>query len=288
MRRLLTYLKPHKWTMTIATTLVLFIIVVELYRPIIIGDAIDDYINGYYQPFQVTAEGTREAVPYGDIWLVRVNRQSSHPQDAQPQDCLNRISWDSEAYYQLFLYEDHYYMAEGLTAAESAALTEGSPELIQTYVDAGAPRLDREQLKALRRYDFTGILYAAGLYLLMMALGFVLNAVDTWMLQKMGQNIIFRMREQVFSHIHSLSLSFFNTTPVGKLVTRVSNDTEAVNEMFTTILVKLFKNVVKILGYGVVMLSISVPMTLVSFVLLPVVGALLRHQNLSRLIPQGA
>ena len=41
MRRLLTYLKPHKWTMTIATTLVLFIIVVELYRPIIIGDAID-------------------------------------------------------------------------------------------------------------------------------------------------------------------------------------------------------------------------------------------------------
>lgn len=274
MRRLLTYLKPHKWTMTIATTLVLFIIVVELYRPIIIGDAIDDYINGYYQPFQVTTEGTREAVPYGDIWLVRVNRQSSHPQDVQQEDGLLPISRDSEAYYQLFLYEDHYYMAEGLTAAESAALTEGSPELIQTYVDAGAPRLDREQLKALRRYDFTGILYAAGLYLLMMALGFVLNAVDTWMLQKMGQNIIFRMREQVFSHIHSLSLSFFNTTPVGKLVTRVSNDTEAVNEMFTTILVKLFKNVVKILGYGVVMLSISVPMTLVSFVLLPVVGAL--------------
>ncbi len=274
MRRLLTYLKPHKWTMTIATTLVLFIIVVELYRPIIIGDAIDDYINGYYQPFQVTTEGTREAVPYGDIWLVRVNRQSSHPQDVQPEDGLLPISRDSEVYYQLFLYEDHYYMAEGLTAAESAALTEGSPELIQTYVDVGAPRLDREQLKALRRYDFTGILYAAGLYLLMMALGFVLNAVDTWMLQKMGQNIIFRMREQVFSHIHSLSLSFFNTTPVGKLVTRVSNDTEAVNEMFTTILVKLFKNVVKILGYGVVMLSISVPMTLVSFVLLPVVGAL--------------
>lgn len=73
MRRLLTYLKPHKWTMTIATILVLFIIVVELYRPIIIGDAIDDHINGYYQPFQVVAEGTKGAVPYGDLWLTRAD-----------------------------------------------------------------------------------------------------------------------------------------------------------------------------------------------------------------------
>ena len=45
MKRLLAYLKPHKWVMTAATVLVLFIIVVELYRPIVIGDAIDDYIN---------------------------------------------------------------------------------------------------------------------------------------------------------------------------------------------------------------------------------------------------
>ena len=275
MRRLLTYLKPHKWAMTIATILVLFIIVVELYRPIIIGDAIDNYINGYYQPFQVTAEGAKGAVPYDGIWLTRSNRaQDDQDWSQDSQKTEDRLDFGDSAYYQLFLYEDHYYMAEGLTAAESEALTEGNPELIRSYVDAGAPCLGREQLKALRRYDFTGILYAAGLYLLMMALGFVLNAADTWILQKMGQNIIFRMREQVFSHIHSLSLSFFNTTPVGKLVTRVSNDTEAVNELFTTILVKLFKNVVKILGYAVVMLSISVRMTLVSFVLLPVVGAL--------------
>lgn len=268
MRRLLTYLKPHKWTMTAATVLVLFIIVVELYRPIIIGDAIDDYINGYYQPFRVAEKGEEGAVPYGDLWLSRVERQSGQFQDSLPE--RDQLS----GYYQLFLYGDRYYMAEGLTAEESLALAEGGTELVQSYVDAGAPCLDREQLKALRRYDFAGILYAAGLYLLMMLLGFGLNAVDTWMLQKMGQNIIFRMREQVFSHIHSLSLSFFNTTPVGKLVTRVSNDTEAVNELFTTILVRLFKNVVKILGYAVVMLSISVRMTLVSFALLPVVGVL--------------
>ena len=81
----------------------------------------------------------------------------------------------------------------------------------------------------MRHYDFAGILKAAALYLLLLLTGFVLNALDTWILQKMGQEIIYQMREEVFTHIHSLSLNFFNNTPVGKLVTRVSNDTEAVN-----------------------------------------------------------
>ncbi|MBP5221609.1 MAG: ABC transporter ATP-binding protein, partial [Lachnospiraceae bacterium] len=82
------------------------------------------------------------------------------------------------------------------------------------------------------------------------------------------------LREEVFRHIHSLSLDFFNRTPVGKLMTRVVNDTEAINELFTTVLVKLFKSMVKIIGYAVVMLSINVKMALVSFALLPLVTVL--------------
>lgn len=165
-------------------------------------------------------------------------------------------------------------MAEHLTAEECGALKNADNALLAAYVEQGAVLLTRDDLKELRRYDFTGILAAAGLYLLLLLAGFVLNTVDTWMLQKMGQSIIYRMREEVFAHIHSLSLGFFNTTPVGKLVTRVANDTEAVNELFSTILVKLFKNTVKIIGYAVVMLSIHVRMAIVSFLLLPVVSVL--------------
>lgn len=257
MKRLLSYLKPHKWVMTAATLLVLLIIVVELYRPIIIGNAIDDYINGYYYPYVETTADAPGAVAYGDIYLTRdFNEQNT------------------DTYYQILLYDNRYYMAENLTAEESEKLTNADNSLLEQYVKDGAVLLDREDLKVLRHFDFTGILAAAGLYLLMLLLGFLLNALDTWMLQKMGQSIIFQMREEVFSHIHSLSLSFFNNTPVGKLVTRVSNDTEAVNELFTTILVKLFKNIVKIIGYAVVMLSINVRMAIVSFLLLPVVTLL--------------
>lgn len=280
MKRLLTYLKPHKWTMTAATLLVLFIIVVELYRPIIIGDAIDDNINGYYHPYAVSSEGTPGAVPYKDLWLSRAEASQAPAvqeaaKEADSRNTSSGTSADADSvYYQIFLYQDQYYMAENLTAGQCRLLTDGDNALLKSYVDNGAPLLTKEELKELRRPDFTGILKAAGLYLLMLLLGFVLNAADTWMLQKMGQNIIYRMREEVFGHIHSLSLNFFNTTPVGKLVTRVSNDTEAVNELFSSILVKLFKNVVKIIGYAVVMLSINVSMALVSFLLLPVVTIL--------------
>ena len=258
MKRLLSYLKPHKWVMTIATILVLGIIIVELYRPIIIGDAIDDYINGYYHPYIETEKTDEDAVSYHGIYLERYN--------GKPKS--------DGKYYQIFLYHDKYYMAEEINADECRELKEGENSVLKTYVDAGAPLLLRDELTELRQSDFHGILLAAGVYLLMLALGFVLNAVDTWMLQKMGQNIIYKMREEVFAHIHSLSLNFFNTTPVGKLVTRVSNDTEAINELFSTILVKLFKNIVKIIGYAVVMLSIDVRMAGISFLLLPLVTVL--------------
>ena len=257
MKRLLTYLNPHKKTMALATLLVLFIIVVELYRPIIIGNAIDDHINGYYHPYAVTAGNSPGAVAYKDLWLTR---------EFDPDE--------ASQFYQIFLWQDRYYMAENVSRDECALLEGASPEILSQYVGEGAVSLEKEDLAALRRYDFTGILTAAFLYLSMLLLGFVLNALDTWMLQKMGQIIIYEMRKEVFGHIHSLSLNFFNTTPVGKLVTRVSNDTEAVNELFSSILVKLFKNVVKIIGYAVVMLSINVTMALVSFALLPVVTVL--------------
>ena len=259
MKRLLSYLKPHKFVMTAATVLVLFIIVVELYRPIIIGDAIDNFINGYYRPYVLANEDDREVITWNGLNLTRKTDEE-----------LTLLPESTEC-YQIFLYHDSYYMAESITPSECTRLRDADNEYLENYVQNGAPLLGREELKELRTYDFVGILRAALLYLLMLLIGFILNYMDTWMLQKMGQKIVYQMREEVFTHIHSLSLTFFNSTPVGKLVTRVSNDTEAINELFSSILVKLFKNTVKIVGYAVVMISIDVRMAGLSFLLLPVV-----------------
>ena len=245
--------------MTLATVLVLFIIAVELYRPIIIGNAIDQYINGYYHPYVEADVSASDAVNWNGLVLSRDQAVSKA---------------DSASFYQIFLWKDHYYMAENLTRAECTALQNADTSVLKNYVSEGAQKLTSNDLKILRQNDFKGILKAGILFLLLLFSGFFLNLADTWLLQKMGQQIVYKLREETFTHIHSLSLSFFNTTPVGKLVTRVSNDTEAVNELFSTILVKLFKNVVKIIGYAVVMLSINVKMAGISFLLLPLVAIL--------------
>ena len=259
MKRLLSYLKPHKWVMTLATVLVLFIIAVELYRPIIIGNAIDQYINGYYHPYVEADVSASDAVNWNGLVLSRDQAVSKA---------------DSASFYQIFLWKNHYYMAENLTRTECTALQNADTSVLKNYIREGAQKLTSNDLKVLRQNDFKGILKAGILFLLLLFSGFFLNLADTWLLQKMGQQIVYKLREETFTHIHSLSLSFFNTTPVGKLVTRVSNDTEAVNELFSTILVKLFKNVVKIIGYAVVMLSINVKMAGISFLLLPLVAIL--------------
>ena len=259
MKRLLSYLKPHKWVMTLATVLVLFIIAVELYRPIIIGNAIDQYINGYYHPYVEADVSASDAINWNGLVLSRDQAVSKA---------------DSASFYQIFLWKDHYYMAENLTRSECTALQNADTSVLKNYVREGAQKLTSNDLKILRQNDFKGILKAGILFLLLLFSGFFLNLADTWLLQKMGQQIVYKLREETFTHIHSLSLSFFNITPVGKLVTRVSNDTEAVNELFSTILVKLFKNVVKIIGYSVVMLSINVKMAGISFLLLPLVAIL--------------
>ena len=245
--------------MTLATVLVLFIIAVELYRPIIIGNAIDQYINGYYHPYVEADVSASDAVNWNGLVLSRDQAVSKA---------------DSASFSQIFLWKDHYYMAENLTRSECTALQNADTSVLKNYVREGAQKLTSNDLKVLRQNDFKGILKAGILFLLLLFSGFFLNLADTWLLQKMGQQIVYKLREETFTHIHSLSLSFFNITPVGKLVTRVSNDTEAVNELFSTILVKLFKNVVKIIGYAVVMLSINVKMAGISFLLLPLVAIL--------------
>lgn len=119
--------------------------------------------------------------------------------------------------------------------------------------------------------DYDVIVNTAIKYSIVLALGLVFNIAQTWILQKTGQNIILQVRKELYLHIQSLSSRYFDLTPVGKLVTRVSNDVEALNEMYSDILVKLFRNIVKIIGLAVVMLVYDYKLALFSFILLPIV-----------------
>ncbi len=121
-------------------------------------------------------------------------------------------------------------------------------------------------------YDI--IMETAVKYGIVLVLSFFFTVVPMWLLQKIGQNIIHTVRQELYSHIQKLSSRYFDLTPVGKLVTRATNDVEALSEMYSGILVRLFRNVVKIIGLAAVMLILDWKLALISFVLLPVVAVL--------------
>lgn len=122
--------------------------------------------------------------------------------------------------------------------------------------------------------DYDVIAETAVKYGIVLALSFFFSVIPIWLLQKTGQRIIHAVRKELYSHIQQLSSRYFDLTPVGKLVTRVTNDVEALNEMYSGILVRLFRNIVKIAGLAVVMLIMDWKLALISFVLLPVVVVL--------------
>ena len=131
--------------------------------------------------------------------------------------------------------------------------------------------------------DYDVIIATAIKYAVVLALSFAFNIAQTWILQKTGQNIILQMRKDLYRHIQSLGSRYFDITPVGKLVTRVTNDVEALNEMYSGILVQLFRNIVKIVGLAGVMLVLDVRLAAISFLLMPlVIGLTVLCQKIAR------
>lgn len=130
---------------------------------------------------------------------------------------------------------------------------------------------------------FQGIIKAAVAYVVVLVVLFVCNRIQYLILQETGQKIIYEIRNQVFAHVESLSMRFFDLTPVGKIVTRATNDVEALNDLYSNIMVRLFRNVMKILGLVAIMLYKDVRMALYCFIMVPAIVVLtVVFKNISR------
>lgn len=117
-----------------------------------------------------------------------------------------------------------------------------------------------------------GLMQLAGLLAAGLAAGFVAGYGEVLLLQWTGQRIIYRIRQDVFDHLQRLHLQFFDTTPTGRLVTRVTNDTEALNELYTSVLVNLFRDFFMLVGIAVVMFRTNVKLALVSLATVPMLA----------------
>lgn len=106
------------------------------------------------------------------------------------------------------------------------------------------------------------LLTLAGTYIVLGVINVFFIYFQSLIMQNVGKTIVLKLREDVFNHIEGLSISQFNNVPVGKLVSRVSNDTVALSDLFSSTIVKLMKNILLIAGTYVVMFFVSFKMTL--------------------------
>ena len=123
----------------------------------------------------------------------------------------------------------------------------------------------------IKNQDISALKQLSLLYLGVVLFGFILNFIQVILLNFASNKIIYNIREQLFAHIENMSLSFFDKNPVGRLVTRVTNDTETLHEMYTSVLVNLFKDIFLLLGIVIVMLRMNIRFALLSFSAIPLV-----------------
>jgi ATP-binding cassette subfamily B protein len=118
----------------------------------------------------------------------------------------------------------------------------------------------------------TGIAQIAAMYVGLLLFSFVLEFTQTYIMQWAGQKVMFDLRSQIFRHLQRLHISFFDRNPVGRLVTRVTSDVDALNEMFTAGVVSIFEDIFVLAGILVIMLNMNWKVALVTFAVLPLIA----------------
>lgn len=231
--RLLPLLRPHGWLLVAAVALIAVTTLMDLCMPLVTKHAIDQYI-----------------VPYQTQTNLAENPDESRKTRLLEIDLNNaRAAAVVAAHPQLFSVENHRARIH--------------------YSDLH--KLPPDQRIQLRADHRRGITLLTIVFLAVVIINFLGNFAQVIVKEAIGQWVTHDLRTRLFRHLQDLSIAFFNRNPVGRLVTRVTNDTQNLNELFTSVIAFLFQDLFLLIGIAVVLISIDWQLALVSFAVLPVV-----------------
>jgi ATP-binding cassette subfamily B protein len=144
--------------------------------------------------------------------------------------------------------------------------------IIQSGLELLSPQLEQTAIdKYISEGDIGGLAHLAGLYLGVIAGAFLFRFLQSYLTQFIAQRIMYDLRMEIFSHLHKMDSAFFDRNPVGRLMTRVTNDVEAINNMLSAGLVTLIGDFVMLFGIVTVLLIKDWRLALVTFSVLPLV-----------------
>jgi ATP-binding cassette, subfamily B, multidrug efflux pump len=196
---------------------------------------------------------------------------------AQDDEVVGKI-YDRHLMRRLLTYLRPYRIQTAL-AALSIIFKAGSdvmgPYLVKVAVDTYMADTPPAHLSWLARHlsprPMNGITQIAMLYLGALLITYVLEFLQTYTMQWTGQKIMFDLRSQIFRHLQRMSPAFFDHNPVGRLVTRVTSDVDALNEMFTSGVLAIFEDVFVLAFIVIIMLRMSWPLALLAISVIPAI-----------------
>ena len=186
-------------------------------------------------------------------------------------------AYDSRLMKRLLTYLRPYRWQTGVALASilfKVFADVSGPYLTKVVIDrylAPVPGLHTLFDSFLSQRPLTGIAQLAGMYVGLLVLTFLCEYLQTYFMQWVGQKVMLDLRAQIFRHLQRLHVAFYDKNPVGRLVTRVTSDVDAINEMFTAGVVSLFEDVLVLAGIAVIMLLMNWKLALISFVVIPVI-----------------
>lgn len=278
LKRLISYAAPYKKIMILALILSVVITLFDLAIPYLTKIAIDRYIisTWYKVSFQSTDECGEKASLQKYAHLFVTSRDGSFGIISRRN--LKKMDpaelHDFRACGRIFPME-YYRIPPDAQKTEVLFRLRLSPRRMadgSLVVSADSVNgLPANEIAALRDHDLHGVAAVGGILLIVLCFAFGLGYGEFYLLEYAGQHIMQDIRLRLFETIQKQSITFFDRHPLGRLVTRVTNDVENLNEMFKTVLVTLFKDIFIVIGILAILLYLNWKLALVCFALMPLV-----------------
>jgi ABC-type multidrug transport system fused ATPase/permease subunit len=278
MARLGGFLKPYWKLMALSLLFVLIMAGLDLILPYLTKEAIDRYIVVAAREVVLKGDGSPEERRFWNQYGEKIIPEREKGKFLLLPETLQSMDRKEAALFQKYglLTETRYYLFVPQTP-EERSLPRKYPSLFENsgsrwFISYDRMKeLSREDLLILRGRDVKGVFHIAFLVVLILVINFGMNFSQVYTMELGGQRMMHDLRIKVFSHLQDLPVSFFDKNPVGRLVTRLTNDIQNVHEMFTSVLVNLLKDVLLVFGIILLLLHLNRELALVSFSVIPLI-----------------
>lgn len=270
MRRLLGYLRPYRLSVFFAVVGLIVATGAELLTPVVLQQAIDQHlvVSHLRMPLETVDEIDELVVEESDPVIegyVYINANRLTVVTGVRRDELIEAGFLESREYYLARIDDE--SSQEVVANNQDLFADEGPWAAIATEDL--EELSEDELTVIRRDDLAGLDARALEFLVLLVAVLVFTFVQVYLMAYTGQGVMKDMRLSLFSHMTSQSLSYLSRHPVGKLVTRVTNDVETVNELFTTVIISLVKDVALMVGVVVALFLLSPSLALVTILSLP-------------------